>query len=402
VIGKILDKRYVILEPTGEGDGVYLAYDMNNLARLKLRLEPDDAGKPGSQGYTILEVRPAAPGAAPGRPPAIPPPPPPDDEPEPPPGPSLRRRKKPTTQPFSVITVLPSSSPGEPAEPVQGPQPPVLLQNTGSAPPPRSTRDSGSLPRSDPTRGLGTRPPLRGRSTLVEALEKALQGTSSGGADPLGTTQELDLDSPEVLEQQPLVIEPRAPARATPPGTTRRRPQTSKIEAAWFAMGEGMEEDEEADPASITQTTLKQAELERQAYSLSSDIYRQFALDLTPPSAPRPIPRTPSPPPSPPSLDVPGNPSGSVAGEIRAPGALPRQPDPTPVPGGFAIEPRASQPRTPAITTSTQSSHHPPRSDLERALPGRLGRLVRTRAGSFALGLAAGLLLGVLLTLLLV
>ena len=43
LVGKILDKRYVVLEQVGpDGAGVrFLVYDMNSMSRAQLRVDPE-------------------------------------------------------------------------------------------------------------------------------------------------------------------------------------------------------------------------------------------------------------------------------------------------------------------------------------------------------------------------
>ena len=54
-VGEVLDRRYVLLEVTeGPGAGFYYAaYDMQELTRKRLRLLPDDAGKPSLDWYMV-------------------------------------------------------------------------------------------------------------------------------------------------------------------------------------------------------------------------------------------------------------------------------------------------------------------------------------------------------------
>ena len=58
MVGKILDKRYVVLEEIGEdGDGFrYLVYDMNSLKRLHVRVTPDEDGQLSGETYTVVEM----------------------------------------------------------------------------------------------------------------------------------------------------------------------------------------------------------------------------------------------------------------------------------------------------------------------------------------------------------
>lgn len=550
MIGKILDKQYVILEDAGAGDQGhrYVAYDMNSLTRVKLMVEADDDGVLSGKRFSLVDnggsaktipMGAMAPDTAPGIAKA---------------GDPAERRKKKTTQPLSLITILPAQKPppqeaGEkPAraagearqrtatlqpistppqehprraiEPVQGrsditprgwasspagaveaaaatsevsedaPTQPIPKisgqQGTGSeiaaalaqrgvqharqspssaepepgaeeprprleiqhseplpeaSPPPAQAVATPSPPRprlevqdSVPPEAAVPEPHLQKPPSLAQVLEKALQ-KGSAPMDPMDVTQPLDLESAEEVFEH-YAIEPMMNPMV------RSRPETRKIEAAWFAMGEEIEEEEDAkdDPLTISQTHLKQNELERQAHGLSADQYRKFNLDLSPPTPPHPPGAASS------SLQKPaaaalklvpepeqGNEIPDQAGEIQSPALLPLDPPPlasAPEEEALRIEPTAPVTARAAPEMVPVPSHVPPEEDealagvlprpaphrqgssalrkkrtsrvnLTRARLGALEWLMETRGGTFLLGLLLGAVLTAVVTLLL-
>jgi len=505
LIGKILDKQYVILEDAGAGDQGhrYVAYDMNSLTRIKLLVEADDDGVLSGKRFSLVDnggsaktlpLGAMAPDTAPGTAKA---------------GDPAGHRKKKTTQPLSLITILPAHKPppqeaGEkPAraagearqwtatlqpistlpqehprraiESVQGrsditprgwasspagaveaaaatsevsedaPTQPIPKisghQGTGSEiaaaltqrgvqharqspssaepepgaeePRPRlEIQHSEPLPEASPphAQAVATPSPPRPRlevqdsapptgaaapdpnfqkpPSLAQVLEKALQ-KGSPAMDPMDVTQPLDLESAEEVFEQ-YAIEPMMNPMV------RSRPETRKIEAAWFAMGEEMEEEEEDakdDPLTISQTHLKQNELERQAHGLSADQYRKFNLDLSPPILPHPpgaappSPQMSAPPAAKPAPEPEqGNEIPDQAGEIQSPASLRLDPPPlasAPVEEALCIEPTAPATSRAAPEMVPIPSHVPLQED--EALAGVLPRPAAHRQGSSAL-----------------
>jgi len=299
LVGKILAKRYVLLEELEAVDDPagarFLAYDMNSLSRIKVVILRDDQGELDPEQFTLdqekakgttekkpLKSVPAAQqpvaktlplpqlGQAPG----------PDKESaatvpmERPPGVS-EGKTVPMERP-------PGVSEGKTVPMERPPMPVTKLVEVEDAPAPTLSDALG--------RAFGVEPdelppkPEPADSTQPLRLSEMEELGNMGGAEP-----------PEGR----LHIEPETPG---PPGA-KSRPETRRIEAAWFAIGDEMG-DEDDPPAAPTGEPgdMDQAPLWQQASSLSRDEYQKFSLDLSPPA--------------PPPAAVEGNPDQSVAGEI--------------------------------------------------------------------------------------
>ena len=250
-----------------------------------------------------------------------------------------------------------------------------------------------------------------GAPALVDALDRAFAMDAEPPL-PADSTQPLRLAEMEELEQEQeqeqetpdtslLRVEPSRPV----PGG-KDRPETRRIEAAWFAMGHEMGEEQDApEPPTEAPGDLDAAQLWQQASSLSRDEYQRFALDLSPPA----------PPPAPAPQE--GNPDKAVAGEIVAPATPPEPPgapdhkEPALAERRDRAEPEAS-PRLQIIEPSTRPAPAP-RGDSTRYIKQEMGvispvervkqnRIFRwsidTRAGTFVLGAVAGTLLTLLVS----
>ena len=262
LVGKILDKRYVVLEEVGQdGPGFrYLVYDMNTLQRLHLRVEPEPDGQLTGDTYQVVDMEaPLAPAAGPSE----------AKEAEGKPDIHLvsktegSRPRKPTPRGFATSKLQPKSPPG--------------AEEPGTVRTPRA--DVGAAtPGSPETPSTDNETELE-ESPLEAAIERALDAENTGGKDPFNTTQPIDLASAEEIAEEP------------PPDTSRssgERPriQTKVLEAAWFAQGDQLEEDEAPPAEEADDRQVDHNELERQAAQLSADEYRKYALDLPPPSPP--------------------------------------------------------------------------------------------------------------------
>jgi hypothetical protein len=386
LVGKILDKRYVVLEEISpDGDSVrYAAYDMNTMARVQIKVMPDEEGQLSGKKFELLDGPPPEPvkkstgGAAKAG--AL--------SPraqktgshdvkelassaEPPlkrtptssgagavaAGGAAKDAAKKSTEPPKWVTAktgpaLPGSGPaavegrktgsashnlsalkrsptgsglstvGKPAaasEALQASAPPkwrnVKTSPFGTAVPPRAAEAAPPmkevlvpppapspppvaaprLDRPDPsvipltaakTSPLLQPPPFAPAHAPQPPAAIAPTTAAPGGKnDPAQTTQQFDLAAAE--EVKPLLISPSV----TSP--SRKKVETRKIEAAWFAQGDLMEESKPNDPLEVAQPGLTQDELEMQARQLSPDDYRKYALDLSPPSPP-PVPSSAS------------------------------------------------------------------------------------------------------------
>lgn len=201
----------------------------------------------------------------------------------------------------------------------------------------------GALPKAGPPAKVPAGPPPEKSATLPEALGRAF-GTGEPPM-PRDPTQPLDLAQAEEVEA-PVTIEP---SKTRPKPMGKGRPETRRIEAAWFAMGEGMDEMEEEpeQPGS-----MDAAHLWRQANELSPDAYRKFSLDLPPPSLP--------------SASPPGTPSATPPGslpESEAPGPAPVTTRPAVPPPPPRPEPRLpTGPPVTAVSGEINSHDEPPQS----------------------------------------
>ncbi len=258
-------------------------------------------------GQAASASSPLIPGAAPPRP-AVAPPAPVSRPATPAYGTAQLAPVEPVAPAAPQPLVTPAHGTAQPPQPLvtpaygtpQPPQPLVTPAHGTPQPPQPATPAQGTEQPPAPPEQAAPAPP-----TLAQALEKAL----SKGGQRKDATQPLDLSMlEEVPEPAPLVIEPSKPGKG--------RPETRKIEAAWFAMGEDIEEQEGVDPASTMEHVLQQDQLWQSASDLSPDEYRKFSLDLSPPALPgqQPLGRVPTGPP------LPGGPSiTAVSGEIMTP-----------------------------------------------------------------------------------
>ncbi len=377
MVGKILGKRYVLLEELGsadQGDDVcFLAYDMNSLARVKVRVEKDDQGELDPERFHLLdeskqdpapekasgpapaekkpaatpEKKPAAPAtAAKTMPlPALGQAPAPDRTSEVAPPDQDAGKTVPMPQPPAVTAsadeakTVPMPQPpaatasADEAKTVPMPQPPAATASADEArtvpmpqPPAAPEPEGKTIPMRRPPEEPGPAqkqeqeveeappPPLRvvplttprkdPTGKLEGALDKAF-GTDREPPIPADSTEPIALTDLEEVEQR-LRVEPSKQAKDLGKG----RPETRRIEAAWFAMGAEMGEDEEEPPPPEVPNDRDAAQLWDQADSLSRDEYQRFNLDLSPPV-----------PPPPPAGAEPGAPPAGpeiteVAGEI--------------------------------------------------------------------------------------
>jgi hypothetical protein len=292
LVGKILDKRYVVLEEVGaDGAGFrYLVYDMNTLRRLHLRVDPDGNGQLSGNTYAVVEMNaPLAPAkqAAPAAVPAA----------------ARERRTSPAATPRPRTPTpkgfAPTTKPAE--EPKEKP-----AKAVAQTVPDEGDKDSVPIPRLDalPSKTAPQEPALlrKPKATpvppgleekpLEQALERALTDAkpaaepAAEAKDPFNTTQPIDLASAEEIAQDAQAQPPEPAKQDQRQSGERPRIQTKVLEAAWFAQGDQLEEEEEHTEEVEAHRPVDHDQLERQAAELSPDEYRKYALDLPPPMPP--------------------------------------------------------------------------------------------------------------------
>ena len=472
MVGKILGKRYVLLEEIEAVEAPaatrFLAYDMNSLSRIKVLVHRDDSGELDPERFDLEQAEARAgsrskadkakptkkvppkkqtpsPGPTPqgsktlplpmlGKSPAT------DNEARtiPFPSPAKEAEKKParqetrTTPPKSSPTeakTVPMKSPAQAQEPdgktTPMPRPPQAQEQDGKTIPIQRPAEPAAAAASQVEEEKALAPPVKPAPaeteapSLGDALNRAF-GMDAEPPVPADSTQPLRLAEMEELEQlqgEDPTPEPALPHRnllrvepSRPMPGGKGRPETRRIEAAWFAMGDEMGDEEDADPPPPeAPSDLDAAQLWQQASSLSRDEYQRFALDLPPPAPPP----APAPAPAPPE----GNPDKAVAGEIVAPATtpepprVPRREEPPKAEGRDRAHPPA-RPRLQIIEPSTPPS--PSRSSdstsyikqemgvispVERVKQNRFFRWsIDTRAGTFVLGAILGILLTLLVS----
>ena len=334
LVGKILGKRYVLLEeleaqeaPAGTR---FLAYDMNSLSRVKVVVRRDEQGELDPERFDLEDVDAGSSADKPRTPPPKP-------------------------------KIIPIERPPKVIE--RAPKVIERLPRVEDAAPPAPA--PAVSPATAPTETIAP--------SLGDALERAFGVSDAEPPVPADATQPLRLAEMEELEQAVAQVpEPRQPgqllvepSRPVPGG--KGRPETRRIEAAWFAIGHEMGEDEEATPPPAEEPSeVDAAQLWQQASALSKDDYQRFALDLSPP-APPPTPLTPKRP------SQEGNPDKAVAGEI--------------VPTVERDSTRYIKQEMGAV------------SPVERVKQSRVLRWsINTRAGTFVLGAVLGTLLTLLVS----
>jgi hypothetical protein len=278
LVGKILDKRYVVLEEVGaDGPGFrYLVYDMNSLNRVHLRVDPDRDGELTGKAFELVDqstpLGQAAPTPAPSAQAIAPQQTSPDGAA--PPQPKVRLVTPPGDQP--------EARPRTPTPVGFGPAPvhTTKIPRTGideSAP---SLAALVNQKDESPKLSLVAQRAVDKPGALEQALEKALDPANQQDPDPANMTQPIDLASAEEIlgEEAHVLMAPDEPVGERP------RLRTRQLEAAWFAQGEQLEEDPVEETASIPK--FDQDDLERAAADLSPDEYRKYALDLPPPVLP--------------------------------------------------------------------------------------------------------------------
>lgn len=290
LVGKILAKRYVVLEEVGrDGDGDrFLVYDMNELKRTHVRVsaparadeEPSfelvdadtplvassrpAAGKSGAKPSAPSEPRSeAASGSSDG-------------------SPSPRSPAESATAPGSDASEAPSVESGDAAaahrQDSMSPAP-LLRPVTDVSPAARPGGDA------TPTDDAGARPQLL---HAITAPGSRPLGPSAGAPDPR-SLPEVAAPTPEPEDRaehtQPLdlssVEEMVASVDEAP---LRERVKTGAIEAAWFAQKEWIEQEETSDDDEGT--AADHAALIMQAAKLTAEEYRKYALELSPPPPP--------------------------------------------------------------------------------------------------------------------
>ena len=272
LVGKILEKRYVVLEEVGpDGTGFrYLVYDMNSLQRIHLRVDPDSDGQLSGNTFELVDIdQPLVSSASAEASSASP-----EEVEQPRPRNLTPRGFHPTSKddlpPEQHTVRLPREVALEAASTDASPKPLTLLEEL---------KATGKDPDSDPNADgpLVERP-------LAEALDLALKAASTmepAETDPLTSTQPIDLASAEEIAQ----LEPPAQSEPLPAAAGERpRVQTKVLEAAWFAQGDQMDEEEEIPTPEAP--VVDHNRLARQAAELSADEYRKYALDLPPPAPP--------------------------------------------------------------------------------------------------------------------
>jgi hypothetical protein len=322
LVGKILDKRYVVLEPVGpDGSGFrYVVYDMNSMRRVGIRVDPDEEGNLSGKTFVLVA----------------------DDTPLAP-APALTPRVD--TPASSATPPVAASVPGTDLA-ARG------VDSTAPRAPLRVVRTPPSAGATDPAAGGPTAAPSH--RAVVEAESPAKHDS----------TQPFDLASAEeIREDAPAAAPPAEPA-------VRKRIQTKVLEAAWFALGEQLEgeaqggADGEAEaeaqpgPTIPRELSTPHEELERHAQVLSRDAYRRFALDLSPPAPPPAATGTPevakkiAPPETVGENQRATAPIGATSSSsgATASAAVAQKPAPplvAPPPGGPTTSPSASAPQPP-------------------------------------------------------
>ncbi|MCB9556198.1 MAG: hypothetical protein H6707_08865 [Deltaproteobacteria bacterium] len=280
LIGKIIDKRYVVLEALDAAEGRFAAYDMKSLGRTEIRLDSDGAllTVNGVDQPVKPTTRPALTALDGGREPA----------------PSVGVTETSAVNPEPIAapkrTALPEMPPARLVPPpnavIVEPQiaaPTTAAASVGAqpnveraplvapvvAPPPIVVAEVVTAPSTPPIETPAAQPERIAASAAVasEVIVPVIQSAAPPKAD--GTEPLLLHDA----EELPLV---------NPATGQRRRLPTKRIEAAWFAQGDELEEDNAPAEPWGADPGVKDADLRRCAESLSPAAYRRFALELPP------------------------------------------------------------------------------------------------------------------------